>query len=66
MVDMNIVNDNIGYILERNATTAHNVHISPTSIKSLVAIENEFLGKLNKHITWKHNPQGLYLYHCIS
>lgn len=56
MVDVNIVNDNIGDILQSNAATTHYVHIGSTSIKSLEAIENELLRQSNQHITWKHNP----------
>ena len=39
MVDMNVVNDNIGDILKSDAATTNNMNISSSSIKSLVTIE---------------------------
>lgn len=39
MVDMNVVNDDIGDILKSDAATTNNVDISSSSIKCLVTIE---------------------------
>ena len=39
MVDMNVVNDDIGDILKGDATTTNNMNISSSSIKSLVTVE---------------------------
>ena len=56
MVNVYIVNNDIADILQSNAPTAHDVHISPTSIQSLVAIKYKLLLQLNEHVTWEHNP----------
>lgn len=66
MVNVYVVNNNIAYILQSNAATTRNVNISPTPIKGFIAIKNEFLGQFNEHVSGKHNPKGLRLYHSIS
>lgn len=66
MVDVNVVNDDVAYILESNAATTHNVDISATPIKGFVAIKDELLRQFDHHITGEHNPQWLRLYHCVS
>lgn len=66
MMDVNIVYNNIAYILQRNATTSDNMHISSTAIKRLVAIEDELLWELYQHILREHYPQRLFLDHRVT
>lgn len=66
MVDMHIVDDDIAYILQSNATPTRNVNISSSPIKSLVAIKDELLRKLDEHVAREHNPQRFWLNHSVS
>lgn len=66
MVDMHIVDDDIAYILQSNASPTGNVNISSTPIKSLVAIKDELLRKPNEHVAGEHNPQRFRLNHGVS
>jgi hypothetical protein len=66
MVDMYVVNNDIGYILQSNAAAADNVDVSPTPIESLVAVKDELLRELDEHVAGEHNPERLSLNHSIS
>lgn len=66
MMDMHIVDDDIAYVLQSNASSARNVNISSSPINSLVAIKDELLIKLDEHVAREHNPQWFRLYHGVS
>lgn len=65
MMNVNVMYDDIAYILQSNAPSSHNVHISTATINCLVAVEDQLLRQLYHHITRKHYPQRLILYHPI-
>lgn len=62
MVDMDVVNDDIAYVLQCDTPTTHNVDVSSTPIQRLVAVKDELLGKLDEHVLREDDPQGLCLY----
>lgn len=66
MVNVNVMYDDIAYILKSNAATTNNVNISATAINGLEAVENELLRQLNHHVTWENNPQRFILYYSVS
>jgi len=66
MMDVNVVYDDIAYILQSNAASSDDVHISTASIDGLVAVENQLLGQLNHHVAGEDDPQWLVLYHSVS
>lgn len=66
MVDMYIVNNDIAYELQSNASATHNVHICPTPIESLVAVKDELLRELDEHVAGEDNPQRFSLDDSIS
>lgn len=65
MVYMNVVYNDIAYILQCDATTTHNVDIGSTSIQGLVAVEDELLGEPYHHVLREHDPQRLRLDHSV-
>ena len=66
MVDMYVVNNDVGYKLQSNAAATDNVDVSPTTIESFVAIKDELLRELDEHVAGEHNPQRFGLNHSIS
>ena len=63
---MHIVDDDIAYVLQSDASTTHNVDIGSAAIEGFVAVEYEFLGELDEHVAREHNPEWLSLNHSIS
>lgn len=48
--NMNIVNNHIADVLERNAPTAGDVHVGATAVDGLEAIDYELVFELDLHI----------------
>ena len=66
MVDMDVVDDDITYVLQRNAATADDVDIGAAAVQGFVAVEDEFLREFDEHIGREDDPQRLRLYHGVS
>ena len=64
-MNMNIVYNDIAYVLQRNATTTHNVYVSSSPIQGFVTVKDELLGQLYKHVLREHNPKRLRLTHGV-
>lgn len=60
-MNVKTVNDHIGHKLDSDATSISNVHIRPTTINGLEAIDNQFLFQLNHHVPLENNPERLIL-----
>lgn len=61
MMDMDIMNDDIGDVLERNAPTPSYVHVSAATVEGFIAVENELLREVDEHVGGKDDPEGLRL-----
>lgn len=66
MMDMDVMNDDIGDVLKRNAPATGYVHVNATTIKGLIAVENELLGEVDEHVGGEHDPEGLRLDDSIA
>lgn len=65
-MNVNVVNDHIADVLQRDASTADNVDVRPAAVQGLVAVEDELLGQPYQHVPREHDPQWLLLYDGIA
>lgn len=57
VVNVKTMNDHVGHKLDSDTTSIGNVHICPTTINGLEAINNQFLFQLNHHVPLEDNPE---------
>lgn len=65
MVDMDVVNDDIGDVLEGDAATASDVDVGTTAIEGFVGVEDEFFGEVDDHVGGEDDPKGFLLYDSV-
>lgn len=65
-MNVQAMNDNIGYKLNCDACSISNVHIHSSSINGLKAVHDQLLLQLNNHVPLEHNPQGPVLDHSMA
>lgn len=58
---MQPVNNDIGHILNSNASTICYVNISPTPIDCFKTVHDQFLFQLYDHVALEHDPEGFVL-----
>ena len=56
MVDVYVMDDDVGDILESNATAAGDMDVGSTAVDGFEAVENEFLRELDVHIGGEDDP----------
>lgn len=66
MVDMDVVDDDIAYVLQCNAATADYMDIGAAAVQGFVAVEDEFLFEFDEHVGGEDDPERLRLYHGVS
>lgn len=65
-MNVQAMNDNIGYKLNCDACSISNVHIDSSTINCLEAVHDQLLFQLNNHVPLEHNPQGPVLDHSMA
>lgn len=66
VVDMDVVNDNIGDVLECYAGATGNVDVDASPVQGLEAVEDELLLEPYEHVSREGDPEGLCLDHCVA
>lgn len=65
VVDMNSMNDNIGHILNCNASSICYMNIGTSTINSLITVHDKLLLELNNHIFLENNPERFGLNNSV-
>ncbi|KAL0382704.1 UNVERIFIED_CONTAM: hypothetical protein Scaly_0557700 [Sesamum calycinum] len=55
------MNDHIGNSLQSDASVSRYMHVGTSAIDRLIAVEDEFMLKLDDHAGLKNDPEGLIL-----
>lgn len=66
IVDENSVYNDVTNVLNCNAGAACDVDFCPTTIDGLVAVHDELLVELDRHVTVEGDPKWLILDHCMA
>lgn len=66
VVDVNVVDDNVGDVLERYASTAGDVDVEPTTVDCLEAVDDELDFQLDGHVGGEDDPERLRLNHGVA
>ena len=66
VVDVDVVDDHIGYILYGYAGTTGNVHVGASSIYGLKAVHDQLFLEAYEHVPWECDPERLCLDHCVT
>lgn len=61
IIHMHIVYNHIAHILQSDASVSGYLHVGPTPVDSLVAINYELMFKLDDHVRLEDDPKGLVL-----
>lgn len=60
-MDVDVVDNNVGHVLERETSIACYVDVSSTTVDGFVAVENEFVSELDGHASGEDDPEGFIL-----
>ncbi len=66
VVDMESVHNDVGNVLQRQACSTRDVHVSSASIQCFPAVDNELLLERDHHVVCEDYPQRLGLNHAPS
>lgn len=66
MVHVDVVDDDVGHVLNSDATAAGDVDVGATPIDRFEAIDDEFMLEPNGHILGEDDPKGLKLDHGVA
>lgn len=61
MVDVDVMDDDVGDVLESNAAPAGDVDVGATAVDGFEAVEDEFLWELDVHVGGEDDPEGFSL-----
>lgn len=66
VVDVDVVDDDVGDVLEGDAPAPGDVDVGAAAVEGLEAVEDEFLGEADEHVGGEDYPQGLGLDHGVA
>lgn len=61
MVDVDVVNDDVGHVLEREATVAGDFDVDAAAVDGFVAVDDELVFELDEHVGGEGDPDGFRL-----
>lgn len=65
VVDVDVVDDDVGHELERHAPVAHDVDVGAAAVDGLEAVHDELVLQLDGHVGGEHDPERLLLDHGV-
>lgn len=61
MVDVDVVDDDVGDVLEGDAAVARDVDVGAAAVHGFEAVEDELVLQVNGHVRGKHDPERFVL-----
>lgn len=66
MVDVYVVDDDVGDVLEGYAAVAGDMNVGATAVDGFVAVEDEFVLQVYGHVGGEDDPEGLVLDYSVA
>lgn len=61
MVDVDVVDDDVGHVLERQAAVAGDFDVGAAAVDGFVAVDDELVFELDEHVGGEGDPDGFRL-----